>query len=387
MRIAFYVHSLSISGGTYVILQHAHWLRQHGFDVTIVYEVPNRVAEPYWHPHIGEIERVWRADLTDRKFDIAIATWWATSFNVQLIDARHYIYFVQSIESRFYTEGQVADRTFAELSYTLPMPLITEARWIVSYLEDQYGRVPRRVPNGMRKDVYRLDGATAAPRPDGNKLRVLVEGPLKVFFKNVEKAISLSVQADVGEVWLLTSSPVDHFPDVSRTFSQVSIEKVAEIYRSCDVILKLSYVEGMFGPPLEMFHCGGTAIVYDVTGHDEYIKNGENGIVIKRDDEGAVIHALRSLRDDPGLLRRLKEGALATARAWPNWEQSSRWFELALMEAVVENRWSRNHLVKMTNLYTQVYRELARLEGEVRKFSEGFADATSVIDGWSDASR
>jgi hypothetical protein len=38
------------------------------------------------------------------------------------------------------------------------------------------------------------------------------------------------------------------------------------VYRSCDILGKLSYVEGMFGPPLEMFHCGWTAIVYNVTG-------------------------------------------------------------------------------------------------------------------------
>ena len=59
------------------------------------------------------------------------------------------------------------------------------------------------------------------------------------------------------------------------------------IYRSCDVIVKLSYVEGMFGPPLEMFHCGGTSIVYDVTGHDEYIVHGKNGLVAKKNFVGA----------------------------------------------------------------------------------------------------
>lgn len=41
----------------------------------------------------------------------------------------------------------------------------------------------------------------------------------------------------------------------------------------------------MFGPPLEMFHCGGTSIVYDVTGHDEYIVHDKNGLVAKTDDD------------------------------------------------------------------------------------------------------
>jgi len=94
-----------------------------------------------------------------------------------------------------------------------------------------------------------------------------------VFFKNVEKTIELCLQSDADEIWLLTSTEISEYPGVDKCFSRVAIEKTPEIYRSCDVLVKLSYVEGMFGPPLEMFHCGGTAIVYDVTGHDEYIKH------------------------------------------------------------------------------------------------------------------
>jgi glycosyltransferase involved in cell wall biosynthesis len=109
-----------------------------------------------------------------------------------------------------------------------------------------------------------------------------VEGPLGVSYKNVEKTIELCRQAEVDEIWLLTSSEVTDYPGVNRCFSRVPITETAAIYRSCDLLVKLSYVEGMFGPPLEMFHCGGTALVYDVTGHDEYIRHQQNSIVVPR---------------------------------------------------------------------------------------------------------
>jgi hypothetical protein len=65
----------------------------------------------------------------------------------------------------------------------------------------------------------------------------------------------------------------------------------------------------MFGPPLEMFHCGGTAIVYDVTGHDEYIRHGVNSLVVERDNELQVVDWLKKLKNDIGLLDKLKAGA------------------------------------------------------------------------------
>lgn len=74
------------------------------------------------------------------------------------------------------------------------------------------------------------------------------------------------------------------------------MKKQPEIYRSCDVIVKLSYIEGMFGPPLEMFHCGGTAIVYDVTGHDEYIVHEKNALVVKTDDDKQVINYIKWIK-------------------------------------------------------------------------------------------
>jgi hypothetical protein len=98
------------------------------------------------------------------------------------------------------------------------------------------------------------------------------------------------------------------------------------------VLVKLSYVEGMFGPPLEIFHCGGTCIVYDVTGHDEYIEHGRNSLIAKSGDEAQVMQYLKQLHQDETLLQNLKAGALQTATEWHDWQSSSMQFEKALNE-------------------------------------------------------
>ncbi len=59
---------------------------------------------------------------------------------------------------------------------------------------------------------------------------------------------------------------------------------MAEPLRRTDVVLKLSSVEGMFGPPLEGFHRGATCVVTPVTGHEEYVEHGWNGLLTDWDD-------------------------------------------------------------------------------------------------------
>lgn len=329
-RIVFFIGSADISGGTYVIFQHALYLKQHGYDVSIVTQQPFTKSTLSWHPATSQLTIIYIDELPEEiQWDLAFATWWKTALELHRIKAKQYAYFVQSIESKFYSEQEVPLRKLVDDTYLLPLPIITEATWIQNYLSKIFKRDVQLVKNGIRKDLYCLDGVYTPP-PNNKRLRILIEGPLGVSFKNVEKTIELVRKANVGEIWLLTSSEINNYPGVDRVISRVPITEVAQIYRSCDVLVKLSYVEGMFGPPLEIFHCGGTAIVYDVTGYDEYIINNVNALVIKRDDEDGVIAAIKKLKMDPALLARLKRGASETAKKWPNWEQASDNFLKAL---------------------------------------------------------
>lgn len=341
MKWAFLLGSPDISGGTYVIFEHAIRNMKRGEDVYIITLEEVSMERLYWHPEARNLK--WRTydQVKDEQFDVAIATWWRTVFDIHKINAKSYIYFVQSIESKFYPEKEKVLRNLVESTYLIPFTIITEATWIKEYLEEKYNLDVLLVHNGIRKDIYQLDGEKYEK---GKGLRVLVEGPVDAHFKNVPKTIKLAKKSNADEVWLLTSSKVKKYKGVDRIFSQVPITEVAKIYRSCDVIVKLSYVEGMFGPPLEMFHCGGTAITYDVTGHDEYIVNGVNGLVAHRDDEEQVINYINMLKTDPSKLKSLKENAIKTADEWIDWEESSICFGKALYQAVGMSRVTQEEL-------------------------------------------
>ncbi len=322
-KIAILLGSADISGGTYVIFQHASYLQESGIDVTILTEESVEPSVPLWHDKGASFKYKTLDEAKNLEFDIAMATWWVTVYKLHKVNAKVYSFFNQSIESRFYLENDYATRKWADGVYIFNLPIITEASWIQKHLKSHFNRDSELVLNGIRKDIYNQDGDAYAPRERG-KLRVLIEGPLGVFFKNTEKAIELAKKSQADEIWLLTSSKdVSSIEGIDRIFSSVKNIDTPKIYRSCDVLVKLSYVEGMFGPPLEIFHCGGTAIIYNVTGHEEYMKNDVNSIILDVDDEAGVVNALNSLKTSPDYLDRLKTEAIFEASNWPDWETSS----------------------------------------------------------------
>lgn len=361
--ICFLVGSMAISGGTYVIVQHAAYLQRAGYDVTLAVQEPFTTPTLAWHDQIVRLRCVPIDEARQGAFDLVIATWWKTAFELHSFHATRYAYFVQSIESRFYPEAEQPLRALVDATYGFDLACVTEATWIKSHLQREFGQVPALVRNGVRKDVYRADGPSAAPRPGQRRSpRVLIEGHFGVPFKNTALGLRLAKEAGLCDIWVLTGSPIQRLPGVSRVFSRVPIFSTPPIYRSCDILVKLSTVEGMFGPPLEMFHCGGTSVVFDVSGHDEYIVDGQNAIVVERGDMDGVVHRLRELATKPERLAQLKQGALATAQAWPSWDASSEQFRAwvdATLEAVPGA--DRATLSAMTE---QAYADYGRAERE-----------------------
>lgn len=325
---------MAISGGTYVIVQHAAHLHDEGYDVTLAVQEPFTAQTLAWHDRTSRLRCVPIDMAKSEMFDLVIATWWKTALVLHYFNAMRHAYFVQSIESRFYPETEVPLKALVDATYQLPVAYVTEATWIRDQLATCYGHEVALVRNGIRKDVYRTIGPTMAPRDPNRQPRVLVEGHFGVSFKNTALGVRLAREAGAKDIWVLTGTPIKWIPGVSRVFSQVPMNVTPEIYRSCDILVKLSTVEGMFGPPLEIFHCGGTAIVFDVTGHDEYIVDEQNACVVRRGDVDGVVTTLRGLLNNRSELARLQAGALQTAEAWASWHDSSAafrdWVEMVL---------------------------------------------------------
>jgi glycosyltransferase involved in cell wall biosynthesis len=338
VRVAFLIPALDLFGGVGIVVGHARRLRErHGVDAVLVQTRADRAAAEHQHPGLGTVPVLELEAVRDQRFDVAVATWWETTLHLHDVEADRYAYFVQSMEDRFYGPD-TAQRAAAAMTHALPVAMITEARWIADQLEELRGGPDRfrvhYVRNGIDKRIFALPD-TLAPRVDG-PLRVLVEGRPGVPFKGVDEALAAAAaMREPAHVTLVCADrAATEGARADEVVGPLGAAEMAELYARTDVVLKLSRVEGMAGPPLEGFHRGATCVTTPVTGHDEYVADGRNALLTSFDDERGTSRLLDLLARDRRLLHELRVSALRTARSWPSTEQSTAMFLLALRRIV-----------------------------------------------------
>jgi O-antigen biosynthesis protein len=330
VRVAFVVNDLQLSGGVGVVVEHAHQLNhRQGIDATLVLAA-GRVHLDWSHRGLPDIRVTELSSARGERFDVAVATWWETAYPALELQADRHAYFVQSMEDRFFAPDD-PQRTAAALTHDLPMAMLTEARWIAETLEALRPDLEvRLVRNGIAKDVF---AGPAEPAPStGGPLRILIEGDANVPFKGVREALAATLaMREPSHVTLVSrDGRAPRGLRADRVLGRVPHAELAKLYAESHVVLKLSRVEGVYGPPLEGFHMGATCVTTAVTGHDEYVEHGWNALVVDWDDTRGTARALDLLARDRRLLHYLRHNALLSARGWPSWEQQGAVMAAAL---------------------------------------------------------
>jgi glycosyltransferase involved in cell wall biosynthesis len=321
-----------LAGGVFIVLEHAVGLAQnHGHEVTIVQTHDDSIEHRY--PHLDALELRTIDEVEGRSFDVAVATWWDTVYFLPRVHAAAYSHFVQSLEDRFYPPHQPAARLRSGAVQVLPVSRIVSAGWLETYFRLLLPDTPVYcVRSGIDKSVF------AGPAPgltlSGAPLRIVIEGPPDVWFKAVPEAIEAVERMSEPHHLTLITGRSDCPPALAaaadHVTSSLSHSQMADVFATTHVLLKLSRVEGMAGPPLEAFHMGATAVVTPVTGHEEYIRHGHNAIVVGYDDPFGTTRALDLLGRDRSLLHTLRSNAHRTAAEWPDWRTATQSMAAAL---------------------------------------------------------
>jgi glycosyltransferase involved in cell wall biosynthesis len=316
-KIAFILPGVGISGGIAVVFKHAEMLMKSGHDVTVI-NVGDAGDGSWFTNNIVPI-----VDISDsRKYlfdriDLLFATGWSTAEWLFKINSKRKLYFVQSDERRFFDELPLKQKIHA--TYDIKCEYLTEAFWIRDFLHDEFGHSAAYVPNGIDLSVF---NSSRFLESKGSKVRVLLEGPIVIPFKGMSDSYAAIKDLDC-EIWIVSSAgrpPSDWRCD--RFFESVPFGKMAEIYASCDIFLKMSRIEGFFGPPMEAMACGCSVVVSKVTGYDEYIVNRENALVVDMGDIESAKASVNLLINDVNLRERLIRGGYDTVKNW-GWDRSA----------------------------------------------------------------
>lgn len=318
MKIVYVLPSNLVCGGHIIVLQHVTRLAKLGHNVAICVldeTIPARSYSFSWFPNFN-CPVVHPKNFPDA-VDICVATFWDTVISVLKFPAKHKVYFVQSDETRFYDDPIMKSQVV--LTYLCNINYITEAKWIAEWLKADFGHQATYIPNALDPDIIHPDKPLEKKRRD--KLRILVEGTIDSPFKKIKEAIEASQDLDC-EIWCISNRGYPS-PDwkIDRFFYKVDFNQMKHIYSSCDILVKLSSVEGFFGPPLEMMACGGVCVVSDVTGYDEYIEHEYNALVIPNGDVNLARQALIRLINDKSLYTTLQKNGKLTSLSM-KWEDS-----------------------------------------------------------------
>jgi len=315
--ICYIIPTTNITGGVAVVCEHLNRLKKLGYKVLIA-SYDNKTNLSWFPKQSVKIIPLKNNKKIVESYDIVVATGWITAYELALLNIKRKIYFVQSDETRFYPEGSFL-KSRVEYTYHLPFEYMTEARWIRDWLKNEYNHKAEYVPNGVNTEIFYPD-TPLEPKPK-NKKRILLEGAINLPFKGMEEAFKVVQDLDC-EVWCVSydgkPKPEWH---CDRFFEKVPMNQMRRIYSSCDILLKLSRVEGFFGPPLEMMACGGIPIVAKVTGYDEYIVHKKNAIVVKPGDINSTRKVVQSMTKDKKLLKILAANSHDTVVNL-NWEKS-----------------------------------------------------------------
>jgi hypothetical protein len=323
VKVAFLLPELGRSGGAQAVLGHVRRLRGGGVDAELVLTSAPPAAG-------AEVPVRGLAEAREGRYDVALATWWATVDALWEIDARGRALLVQNVEHRFYRPYELADLVGALSVLCEPLDFICIAGFMRDLLAEL--RPDARtflVPVGIDKQAFR-----PRPRPprDEGPLRVVVEGQPTLWFKGIADAVAaVRGMREPAELTLAVHQPgtgADLGAD--RVVGGLSPEEMAALYGAHDVQLKLARFEGLGLAPLEGFHVGLPCVATPYTAHEEYLQHGVNGLVVGFDDLPATSAALDLLARRPELLERLSRGALATAERWPDGERSTA----ALLDAL-----------------------------------------------------
>ena len=86
-------------------------------------------------------------------------------------------------------------------------------------------------------------------------------------------------------------------------------EDLGRVLGALDVLVVPSrWYENAPGVIFEAFAAGLPVVATDLGGMSEFVRHGENGLLFPLDDAGKLAGLLRRLAEEPGLLRRLKDG-------------------------------------------------------------------------------
>ena len=314
-NICFVLPSTNISGGVMVAIKHGLILKKKGYDVTLINinKETRKVDKLYENNEYLYVVSNYRTEML-MYIDTMVATMWLTlEFVRKYFNCEHKKYLVQNMETGFYKHGEF-ERKKANSTYCniFNIEYLTISKWCQNWLKEDFDTECKYAPNGIDLSIFPV-----RKREFKGKIKILIEGNCKDFYKNVDESFKITNELDQDKYeihYLSYEKEPKSWYKVDKFYHKVPHDEVGKIYNECDILIKTSILESFSYPPLEMMATGGFVVALQNGGNKEYLKDMENALIYEQGNIKEAIEKIELLEKDKKLREKLRENGLKTAQ-------------------------------------------------------------------------
>ena len=314
-NICFVLPSTNVSGGVMVAIKHGLILKKKGYDVTLINinKETRKVDKLYENNEYLYVVSNYRTEML-MYIDTMVATMWLTlEFVRKYFNCEHKKYLVQNMETGFYKHGEFekkkANSTYCNI---FNIEYLTISKWCQNWLKEDFDTECKYAPNGIDLSIFPV-----RKREFKGKIKILIEGNCKDFYKNVDESFKITNELDRDKYeihYLSYEKEPKSWYKVDKFYHKVPHDEVGKIYNECDILIKTSILESFSYPPLEMMATGGFVVALQNGGNKEYLKDMENALIYEQGNIKEAIEKIELLEKDKKLREKLRENGLKTAQ-------------------------------------------------------------------------
>ena len=262
--------------------------------------------------------------------DVVVATWWETAAWVNALPARKgaKVYFMQDYGAR----GQEFDKLIP--TWRMPFAFITLNSQLKTLIRDQNPNAPVTImKNAVDQALFQ---GPARPRGIPPRVGVMHRAQPTKGMDVAAKALR-QIRASVPDLRAVAvGSDKGALPDWVELVQSPDDQALADVYRSCDLWLFPSRMEGFGLPIIEAMASHTPVVSTRVGGAADVIEDGISGRLVAIDDPAALAAAAIELLTGPEQTWRLMSKAAYEAVAHYTWSDAVNIFENALYAACKE---------------------------------------------------